>query len=63
MVLPRGAVGWAAVFDCGISWSFTLWDLHVIAMFYSYLRLAYIILAHKSVRKISAPTPTKFQIS
>ena len=35
MSLPRGAVGWYAVCDCGISWSYTLFE--------KFLRVRYLI--------------------
>ena len=30
MAFPHGAVGWSAVFDCGISWSYSLSFVYVV---------------------------------
>ena len=30
VAFPHGAVGWSAVFDCGISWSYSLSFVYVV---------------------------------
>ena len=32
MALPHGAMGWSAVCDCGISWSYSLFVLNIFVL-------------------------------
>ena len=40
VTLPYGAVGWSAMYDCGISWSYSLFDQLQVRILIDYVKRA-----------------------